>query len=190
MNRRLYVPAAVLAALAVAACVPISSRPLSDPAAARVDRRLEGGWRLISSSGPWVHVYFSRHAANEGMMRVIVMEPRRDGTLTVDSYTGFATHLRGGDFLNISYSEDQGRRRGYVFVRYRVLPDKRLEIALPDESRLKAAVAQGHITGAVEPRASGSEVTLTAKPRELEEFLTSKKGAAVFQAPQMLERLR
>jgi len=189
MKRSLFVSAAALAALTVSACVPISSHPLSDPATAQVDRRLEGGWRLVGSRDPWVHVYFSRRAANEGVMHVIVMEPRKDGTLAMDSYDGFATRLRGCDFLNVSYSEGKGRRRGFVFVRYRLLPGKRLEIALPDEAKLKAAVAQGHITGAVAVDASGTEVTLTAPPVALAGFLTSKEGAAVFRAPQILEHL-
>ena len=190
MNRGLLVLAAPLAALVLCACVPISTHPLSEPSAARLDRRLQGGWRVIGNDAGWVHVYFSRSAAGDGGMHIIVMEPRKDGTLAMDAYDGFATHLRGGDFLNIRYSEDGGRRRGYVFVRYRVLGNGRLEIALLDEARLKAAVADGRIYGVVEVHGSGTEVTLTAEPDALAGFLTSKDGAAVFQEPQVLERLR
>lgn len=190
MIRRLLVPGAVLVLTALCACVPISSRPLSAPEAAHLDRRLVGGWRVAANESAWTHVYFSRRSAGSGAMRIVVLEPRKDGTLAMDAYEGFATRLPGADFLNIAYSEGDGRRSGYVLVRYRVREDGRLEVALPDEGRLKAAVAAGRIGGLIEARGSGTELTLTATPAALAEFLLSPAGEAAFQPPQLLERLR
>lgn len=190
MSRRLLAPGAVLVLAALCACVPISSRPLSAPEAAHLDTRLAGGWRVAANESGWTHVYFSRRTAGAGAMRIIVLEPRKDGTLAMDAYDGFATHLRGADFLNIAYSEGNGGRSGYVLVRYRLREDGRLEVALPDEGRLKAAVAAGRIRGLIEARGSGTELTLTAGPAALAEFLTSPEGEAAFQSPQLLERLR
>lgn len=189
MSRLLSVLAPLVAVLVLPACVPISAHPLSDPAGARFDQRLAGGWRVLGSHATWAHVYFSRRVAGRGTMGIFVIEPRKDGTLAMDSYEGFVTHLPGADFLNVRYTVDGGVRSGYVLVRFSLERAERLEISLLDEKRLKAAVASGRIYGAIEVRGPHTEVTLTADSKTLGSFLASREGAALFQPPQVLERL-
>jgi hypothetical protein len=117
------VTAARLALLAVlvlslGGCPFTSSRPLSDPAAARPDSRIFGTWRTQDpETGEWNALTILPF--NDSEMVGFALD-RTKGT--VDAFRVFPTAIAGESFLN--FQQLGGQDEGWYFARYQVDGDE------------------------------------------------------------------
>ena len=164
-----------LVALALASCSPPESpNPLSDPATAKADKRLDG-------------IFVGRLGDTDGMVRLVPKEGARfDLVLVVDdspkgavvlTYDAFPTALAGKTYLNLrrktftdTYAEKFELSPDYIFARYEFDKSGALTLWTMDSSPVSAAVKEGKLKGK-----EGDPVKLTASTEELAAFVSAAK---------------
>jgi hypothetical protein len=179
MNAPLQRAVLCFACLVLAACVPKSKHPLSDPALAKPDLGLVGTWHekdaddevmVISvKDSHWMHV-----------------EDRKKGH-TADSYDFFVTEIDGCHFLNAIHfdtdSQGNASREGYYIVRYK-LSGHLLSTWHLSEDKLTNAIETGKIRGKIEqdknPPHVDTEITLQESTANLAKYFHERGPKSLF----------
>lgn len=169
-----------LVALALASCSPPeSSNPLSDPAAAKADKRLDG-------------IFTGRLGDTDGMLRLVPKTgPYFDLVLVVDdspkgavvlTYEAFPTALAGKSYLNLrrktftdTYAEKYELSATYIFVKYEVDKAGAVKLWTMDDDLVEDAVEAGTLKGT-----RGDPVQLSASTEELAAFVSAADTDKLF----------
>ena len=185
----LRIAAVAVLGVALAACPPVTTKtPVGTTVKATTDSALTGIWRGVVGEGD-TSSYFTFFPQDDGTINVLVATPpsKNDkggyGVFAVQSVTLGKRH-----FLNARETFDDGKpakgsMADHTFpIYYRYDDDGALMLYLIDETAAKTAVKTGKIAGTIEPGDYG-DVVLTAPPGELDAFMGSPAGRALFTRP-------
>jgi hypothetical protein len=177
---------AVAAALVLAGCFPpTTTHPAGTTTAMANDPALTGLWRGKSDQSTddrGLYFHFLPTADNTITVVMVQAGAEPDGDWMVASIT--TATLGGNHIMNaqMKFSDgkaDEDNHPGTIPLLYRFEGPNRLVLYLMDEDATKAAIQAHKITGTVEQGQFG-DATITASPKELDSFLATKKGAALF----------
>jgi hypothetical protein len=185
----LRIAGALLIAVGLAACPPVTSKtPVGTTVKGSGDAALTGLWRgRIGDNG--APSYFTFFPQDDGTIAVLVVSPpTRSDKGGYGVFTIKATTLGKYHYLNARETYDDGKpatgamadRSFPIF--YRRDDDGALLLFIIDETAAKTAVKAGKIAGTVEDGEYG-DVVLTATPGELDAFMASAAGRALFTKP-------
>jgi hypothetical protein len=177
---------AVCCTLLLAACFPpITAKPVGSEQA---DPSLRGLWRAtMTHSDPGQDkAYFHFVPQSDGSMLVIIVSGAKKGDGDVMGATVRTAKLGSGRVMNatlVSFDvkkdgSDEEQPPGTIPVVYR-MNGKHLSLYLMDEKATKAAITAGRIKGTVGSGDYG-DATITAEQPELDRFLSSAEGQALF----------
>jgi hypothetical protein len=177
---------AATAALLLTACFPpTTTHPVGTTATIVNDPALTGLWRGKSDQSTEDRgLYFHFLPADDNTITVVMVQggTEPDGDWMVASIT--TATLGGNHIMNAQLKFSDGKaedddRPGTIPLLYRFEGPNRLVLYLMDEDATKAAIQSHKIAGTVEQGQFG-DATITASPKELDAFLATKKGAALF----------
>ena len=176
---------AVAAALLLAGCYPpMTTHPVGTTTTIANDPALTGLWRGKSDQSDERGLYFHFLPAGDNTITVVMVQAggEPDGDWMVATIT--TATLGGNHIMNAQLKFSDGKaedddRPGTIPLLYRFEGPGRLALYLMDEDATKAAIKAHKIAGTVEPGQFG-DATITASPKELDAFLATKKGAALF----------
>lgn len=172
--------------LLLASCFPpTTTHPVGTAAGIANDPALVGLWRGKMQNDEQRDVYFHFLPSGDGTITVVLVQggAEPDGDWSVASVT--TTAVGGNHIMNARLTFNNGKAdeedmgRNTIPLLYRFEGSNRLVLYLMDEDATKAAIRAHKIAGTVEPGQFG-DATITASPRELDAFMASKKGTALF----------
>jgi hypothetical protein len=158
--------------LMLAACVPYSQAPLSDPRQAVVDAALIGTWR---GGDPDERIYVHIGVVDAHRVRILTVEHNHSGELNVDEYSAHSSHSDGRSYLNIVEQGAATKPPGFILVRYRVDGNNVLKVAMPKIDGIKAAIKSGALAGRVEEGVLGDAI-ITAAPADTAAYLNDHQA--------------
>jgi hypothetical protein len=184
----------VLAAIGVAACPPVTSKtPLGTTVAATPDPALTGVWKGRVATGD-SSSYFAFLPQDDGTVSAVLVTPP-----TAKDKGGWAAFsvqtvtLGPNHFMNARETIDGGKPAtgsmadNIVPVLYRINSDGALVLYIMDDTLAKAAIKSGKLTGNVESGQYG-DVTLTSSAADLDAYMASPQGRALFNKPLVILR--
>ena len=174
---------AALAILAVliglAGCLPTSKNPLSDPAEAVVDMRLDGVW-YGKSGEDTVFLHFVSGKATT--MDVVEVDHEKDGDAHTSIYTMFPTIIGDQRYMNLR--EKGNGDKPYYFARYTLSKNGILTIWLMSENPVAKAVKADKLTGKVTANNVGGneshDISLTSSTATLNAFVRNSDPTLLF----------
>ena len=166
--------------IALTGCLPTSKNPLSDPADAVVDMRLDGVW-YGKSGEDTIFLHFVAGKATS--MDVVEVDHEKDGDAHTSIYTMFPTIIDGQRYMNLR--EKSGTDKPYYLARYTLSKGGTLSISLMSEAVVAKAVKAGKLTGKVTVKNAGEssetrDIALTASTASLAAFVRSSDPDALF----------
>jgi hypothetical protein len=179
----------ILASLGAAACPPVTSKnPVGTTVAATPDPALTGLWkgRMTPESG---FSYFTFFPQDDGTISAIVVTPQSSadkggwGAFSLQTVT-----LGANRFINARETLDDGKPAtgpmadNTIPLLYRVNGDGALVLYIVDEAAAKRAIKANKILGTIEDGQDG-DVMLTAAPGDLDAYMGSPAGRALFVKP-------
>ena len=181
--------ATIAAALAVSACLPVTSKtPVGTTVGLKADQTLAGMWKGRSGTDN-NSFYLTFFPQDDGTLKALLLTPPdtkdKGGWLTFSVQTAM---LGRNQFLDAKELDDSGKppdtklADNTIPLLYRVNGDGALVLYLADEKAVSAAIKQGKIAGDIEPGQFG-DVTLTASAAELDALLGTPTGRALFKKP-------
>jgi len=187
---RLFAWSMLLGLFAVlAGCKVDAVEPIVPLASARADPALYGVWRYRERDAvTYVHVgpAFALGEAKAGEpMRIVIVDHKPSG-VTVEDYLAYGSRVGRDRFLSVAQEQD-GKREGYLFVRYRVAGDA-VRFASVDGNALAAAIRAGRVEGTVRGEGLAAEATITAGSPAIAAFLATADDA-LFNKPFVLRRV-
>jgi hypothetical protein len=173
--------------LLAAACLPVTTTaPVGSTTAMTPDPALTGVWKgrppKEKDEG-----FFTFLPQSDGTITVIFAEPNgKDAnwgiyslkTSTLGTYHYMNLHEVSSDGKAVEDAEAQKN----ILALYRVNGDGALVIYLADEKRVGAAIKANKIAGTVDATKYG-DITITASASDLDTFMASADGRALFNAP-------
>jgi hypothetical protein len=186
--------------LAWAACLGAagcgdSTAPLSDPAAAKVDQRLLGVWRIKAEDGSVTYCHVGQAGEKlPGAMRIATVTHREDRIEPPTLLLAFVSRLGDKTYLNVADGKPERAERvaaegwktvdAYFILRYEMADDK-LTIWTMDAGAKRQAVEGGKIKGTTERR----QALLTDTTENLARFVAAAGDGLFRPEPARLERL-
>jgi hypothetical protein len=179
----------VLAALALAACLPVTTdHPIGSTAGFSPDRALVGVWKghgdkEDKDAGD---AYFAFLRDETGGMTAILMTPEKNSD-DWGTYDMQIASLGSNHIMNVREQSKNGKpaneedSRDIIPIRYDIGKDGKLTLSLLDDKATTAAIKAGKIKGTVR-EGSNDDCHITADPKELDAFFATKQGAALFSA--------
>ncbi len=179
----------VATAAVLAGCKVDSVEPIVATASAQADPALYGVWRFREKDElTYVHIgpASTLGAAKDGQpMRIVIVDHKPNG-VSVEDYLAYGARVGRDRFLSVA-QEQNGKREGYLFVRYRVEGDV-VRFATVDDKALAQAIRAGHVEGTVRGEGLGAEATINAGSPAVAAFLATA-GSGLFNAPVVLRRV-
>ncbi len=158
-----------LACVSVTACMLQSENPLSDPAQAVRDHRLDGIWHGVMDGE---EVYLHVGHTEDQFHNVIAVVHKENRNIESERYSLFVTVLGDHRFMNVITLEPK-HVDGYVFIRYDITDDRDLMLWWVDYESLREAVERQEIGGEIVTGALIDKVILTDDTPALAEFFGS-----------------
>lgn len=129
-------------------------------------------------------VYFHFLPMQDGSFKVVIVSSGEKPGGEWDVAHATAANVGEHRFLNAELVFSNGKREsdsthGTVPLLYHVEEDGRVDLFLMSEESAKSAIRNGAIAGTIEPGDLG-DVSITAKAHDLDKFLASDEGAALF----------
>lgn len=173
-------------ALWLASCFPpTTTHPVGTTAGLANDPALVGLWRGKMENDEDRDVYFHFLPGTDGTITVVLVQggTQPDGDWSVASVTTAAVGNNRIMNARLTFSGDkvdeEDMARNTMPMLYRFEGPNRLVLYLMDEDATKAAIQAHKIVGIVEPGQFG-DATITASPKDLDAFMASKRGTALF----------
>ena len=187
--RLLVLSTLLLVSAALGGCKIDAVEPIVPLASAQADPALYGVWRhREGDETTYVHIgpAIALGGPKEGQpMRIVIVDHKLTG-VTVEDYTVYGARVGRHRYLSVA-QEEQGKREGYLFVRYRV-DGGTVRFASVDGKALADAIRAGRIQGTVRGEGLGTDATITADPQAIAAFLAAS-GDALFNRPVTLRRV-
>lgn len=180
----------VCLALLAAGCLPVTTTaPVGSSTAMTPDPALTGMWKgkPPKEAGD---VYLTFLPQSDGTITAILLEPSgKDAGWSV--YSLKTSTLGAYHYMNVLEVSSDGKpaddpkAQKNIPVLYRVNGDGALVLYLMDEKRAAAAVKANKIAGTIGTGDYG-DITITASASDLDTFMGSADGRALFNAPLLL----
>lgn len=173
-----------LAALIVAACLPVTSRhPVGSTVGLKSDPALIGLWKGHGKDSDAKDGYFAFLSLPDGTTSVLMFSPAEDDgweSLDLQTATLGDLHVMNARLAtkNGVPETDPAAKDENIVLAYRIDGGK-LTLSLLDEKKVAEAIRAGRLAGTVDPGSTG-DVHITAEPAALDAFFASKEGAALF----------
>lgn len=185
---------AALVAIGLAACPPVTSKtPLGTTVTAAADPGLTGIWKGRVATGD-AFSYFSFFPQDDGTISaVVVTQPSAKDQGGWAAFTLQTVTLGPNHYMNARETTEEGKPASgsmtdnTIPVLYRINSDGALVLYIIDEKLAKNAIKAGKIAGTVEEGQFGN-VTLTAAATDLDAFMASPDGRALFNKPLVILR--
>jgi hypothetical protein len=172
----------ILAATAVAGCLPESEHPVAAADPARNDARLWGSWISNSEDSYLIaHVF----ATEKGTLQIALAEHGVEGLGEIETYDAHVTNLPSGDYLNVVVT---GSEAGYLIVKFQFEGTTALSVWFPDNEALEQAVKDGKLAGTTTVEGGLADARITATSEQWQAFL-AKPPAGIFGEPVSFERI-
>jgi hypothetical protein len=180
-----------LVGLGAAACLPVTSKtPMgtTSPSMITPEPGLAGVWKGRMAAGD-TFSYFTFFPQEDGTMSAVIVTPPSPkdkggwGAFTLQTVTLGPNH-----FMNVRETIDEGKpgsgtmADNTVPVLYRLNGDGALVLYIIDETAAKNAIKTGKIAGTIDPGEYG-DIALTATPGDLDAYMASPGGRALFVKP-------
>lgn len=183
--------------LTLASCIPVSEKPLSDPASSEPDARFLGLWRVTDPNGTVTYVHVgteteepidtSRSVPEPGLMRFeMVTHYADDGRIgDAASLRFFNTKIGDDVYLNLigrqkDLEESHEQNPKYLFFKCHVRGDE-IDVWPMDFKATGTVVENGKLKGEVKYRDGElNEVRLTGTGQEMRDFLANGGDKQVF----------
>jgi hypothetical protein len=177
--------------LAMTSCID-SENPLSEPEKAAPAKELSGVWRERQDEGSrYYHVGLAGEKFPPGMLRMIMVDHRKDGALEAnpDTFFLFATALGERHFVNVSALEPEQLRevektgwkpdtfKGYWIYEYQIQGNKIRLTRMNDEAK-RALIESKKLKGAV----NSDGASFKESTEKLAKIIASPDAAKLFQA--------
>lgn len=157
--------------LILAACVPETVHPLSDPAQAKADSRLAGLWSIrIENEDMFLH-FIPRSDGWTEIVSVSYRNNREAGDWTV--FRMFPTRIDGRDYMNVRFiaeAEERSKSKRFYLARYQLAQDGALTLWSMGRKPAIAAIKAG-LRGTVKKGSFVDEVIVKANTAALVEYL-------------------
>lgn len=166
--------------IGLAGCLPTSKNPLSDPANAVADMRLDGVWYGKSGEDAIFLHFVPGKAAT---MDVVEVDHEKSGGAHASIYTMFPTTIDGQHYLNIQAKTGNDKR--YYFARYTLSKSGTLTIWLMSEKPVAKAVKDGKLAGKItvnnaDASTESRDIALTASTESLADYVRSSDPDVLF----------
>ena len=170
----------VVVMVGLAGCLPTSKNPLSDPADAVADTRLEGVW-YGKSGEDTVFLHFVPDEA--GSMDIVEVDHEKSGGAHTLTYTMFPTVIGDEHYMNIR--EKSGTEKPYYFARYTLSKSGTLTLWLMSEKPVAKSVKAGKLAGKITVKNEGEsnesrDITLTASTENLAAYVRKSDPDVLF----------
>ena len=185
---RFRLAVAALAALTLAACYPpTTTHPIGTSSGLKPDPMLAGLWKGKAASGGEDGAYFHFLQQHDGSITAILVQagnqPDGDWNLvTLTTARVGANRIMNARMISSNGKPETDAPAGTIPVLYRITTNGRLTLYMMDETAVKAAITAGKIKGTIEKGSLG-DVAITADPVELDAFMASGDGRALFTKP-------
>ena len=176
----------LVAALAAAACLPVTSKvPVGSTAGFKVDPALLGTWTAQASKDEapsYLHILGNEDGT---MTAVLVDSPYKDNMGDWSVYALRAATLGANRLLNAQERIANGKPSGgplaqqHVVLLYRAAGPDSVTLYQMDDKAAAAAIRAGEIAGEIEPGESG-DVRVTADEPALDAFMKTPRAAKLF----------
>ena len=163
---------------ALTGCLPTSKNPLSDPAEAVIDMRLDGVW-YGKSGEDTIFLHFVAGKATS--MDIVEVDHEKDGDAHTSIYTMFPTIIGGQRYMNIQAKTGDDKR--YYLARYTLAKNGTLSIWLMSDTAVAKAVKAGKLAGKVTDKKDATDsldISLTATTASLAAFVGKSDPDVLF----------
>ncbi|MGD0865503.1 MAG: hypothetical protein ABSA49_08100 [Rhizomicrobium sp.] len=188
---------ALAVSLLVTACLPVtSSTPVGSTVGFAADPALSGLWRgQVHQPEGWVYMTF--FPQTDGTTTALLISPpdpsRKDSSAQGDwsvyslqtATLGPYRYMNAQEVSNNGKAPDEAQAGKTFPLLYRVNSDGALVIYLLDEKAAAVAIKSGAIAGAI-GQGQFADITITAAPADLDAFMTTPAGRALFVKPLIL----
>ena len=177
--------------LALVGCLPpATTHPVGTTVGLHPDPTLVGLWRgkMSSSSDDERDSYFHFLPKLDGSITVVLVQAgnKPDGdwmTASVTSATVGSSHFLNAKITHGGDNDDKDDVTQNTFpMLYRFDGPRKFTLYFLNEDAVKDAIKSGAIKGTIDPGTMG-DATITADPKALDAFLSSKRGLALFSEP-------
>lgn len=173
-----------LAALFVAACLPVTTKhPIGTTAGIKSDAALAGIWKGHGDSDDKDGYIVFLNNGDDTMTAIVFSPDDKDGEW--ETYTLRTAALGATRYLTARGALKNGKPLAaneenpmFPFL-YRLGADGTLTLWMMDEAAAKAAIRARKIQGTVDPGDMG-DAHITAEPAALDAYFASKQGAGLF----------
>ncbi len=178
------IQAGLVLAILLAACVPESRHPLSNPGSAVVDQRLTGVWKTKIDDETVIAHFLEK---SDGEMRIVAVAHKDGGGGGWTTYSMFVSRLGDEWYMNVKFVGENGKPNEiedppYHLVRYRISEDGKLTIWTMAKPAVIAAIESG-LAGKVKKGKWFNETLITAPTDELAAFVRSSDPQRLFANP-------
>lgn len=182
-------------ALGLLGCLPVTSTsPVGTTRGLGIDRRLVGMWEGSTDKPGWLAFVPDDHGGMTGIL--IGFPSKKDSSAFYGTYALQTAALGKAEYMNAREMTDNGLvasgplAKNFMPLLYRFDGERTLTLYLVDDDAAKQVIRAGKIVGVIQNGQFG-DVTLTAKPADLDKFFASDAGLKLFTKPFiMLSRAR
>ncbi len=174
----------VTLAFSLAACLPESTHPISDPATAEVDQRLAGMWFGGPPNEP-SDLYFASFLPQDDNTTDILTLSFEEGGGEWIRFSMTPSTVGDHTYMNILYrdqSDDDDFFENYLLCYYFFDEEGRLQIWSFSNERISEAIENG-LPGTVKKGSWVDDIKITASSEELQAFLLSQDPKELFTEP-------
>jgi hypothetical protein len=164
--------------IGLAGCLPTSKNPLSDPASAVVDMRLDGVW-YGKSGEDTIFLHFVPGKATT--MDVVEVDHEKSGDAHTSIYTMFPTIIGDQRYMNIQAKTGNDKR--YYFARYTLSKSGTLTIWLMSETPVSKAIKAGKLAGKItedKESTDSLQIALTSTTESLAAYVGKSDPEVLF----------
>ena len=187
-----HITCVVAVALALAGCLPVTSTsPVGTTKSLGADNRLVGMWQGATDDGAPAWFAFVP-GAHGGITAIVIGFPSAtDSSGFYGTYSVRTASLGKAAYVNAREVMENGQpvtgplAEKFMLLLYRFRGPHTLVLYLADEDATKDAVKARKVDGTIEPGKFG-DVTLTARPADLDRFFASDAALKLFTKPFVL----
>lgn len=173
---------ALLAGLALAACLPDTINPLGDPATAEPETEVLGQWAGTLDGTPTKLTVTPKEGAVLEF-RVETLMPGGDNEWVI--LEGFPAAAGKEKYMNVKMREEKDKvydpnEENYYILRYELSSDGGLDVWAMDEQPVINAIVDGFVNGAVDPLSDGRIIHITDSTVVVRQFVEVSNPVRLF----------
>ena len=164
---------ALLAALALTACLPDSINPLGDPATSEPDTEILGQWTGTLDGTPSKLTVTPKDGAMLEFRVETLMPGGENEWVILD---GFPAAAGKDKYMNVKMREEKDKvydpnEENYYILRYMLTPDGGMNVWAMAEQPVVNAIVDGFVNGAVDPSSEGRIIHITDSTVVVRQFV-------------------